>query len=124
MEISKRLCTKVEVRELFYRALRETSLKIAESNYEKALRVDGFEALVKNLKLLPFQIARAEYYKDVEKEEELKKERKTLLDKLDRLLATIGLTRQDLTPRVVCAQCDDTGFVGGGIFSCDCFPEF
>ena len=39
----------------------------------------------------------------------------------DRLLATAGLSRADISPQYTCPHCKDTGFVDGKL--CDCFRQ-
>lgn len=104
-----------------YEKRRRAALSKAQSNLEKAMSLDGFGEIYSKLNSIEKDLAFAELSSNTETLERLEKEKAELNVKLKNILATAGMTSDDLTPKYRCEKCQDTGYIGTK--RCDCFSR-
>ena len=101
-----------------YANRRTKAVSKAQKNLEKATAIDGFMALYGKLNGMEKDLAFAEISGNKDALIEIENKQKDITDKLSKLLATIDLTIEDLSPNYACKKCNDTGYVG--THRCDC----
>ncbi len=106
-------------RERFYSRRKNKAQEQADRNFEKAMRAPAFMQAEKELKRLDFEGAKAELY-NPDKLPDIQAKQKQLKQQRAKVLATLGLTEQDLLPKWFCSKCSDTGFLPNGT-ACDCY---
>ena len=94
----------------------------AGQNTEKAMELEGFSSIYERLFTIEKDLAFAEINGNTESLIALEKEQKEITIKVQKMLKTIGLTLNDLSPKYMCDKCNDTGYVGTN--RCDCFDKF
>lgn len=104
-----------------YERRREQALIKAQKNLARAMETDGFAPLYSRLNGIEKDLAFAEIAGNADALKNLEKEKAELQRKTEALLAGIGLTYEDLSPRYRCTKCNDTGYVGTS--KCDCFDK-
>ncbi len=93
----------------------EKRLNIAENN-------EDFRSSRKAIKVLDFEIAKAEQFlNDEALAEKLRSEKKSEEAKLSAALKKLKMTEADFSPSYDCDKCKDIGFISGR--PCDCFKE-
>lgn len=106
-------------RERYYALIREKALAKVDRALGRARSVPGFADVYKQRRVLDLAIAKAEI-KNPDKLPALKEQERTLTFEYDRLLRSVGLTKDDLIPQYRCAQCSDTGYQKDGRM-CTCY---
>ncbi len=104
-----------------YEKRRSLATSRAQKNNEKASEIDGFMDIYGRLNSIEKDLAFAEIANNDQAMKTLEIEKKTLTEKAENLLATIGISLIDLSPRYACEKCKDTGYVG--THRCDCFEK-
>ncbi|MBO7345197.1 MAG: DnaD domain protein [Clostridia bacterium] len=104
-----------------YEKRRATAISKAQKNNERAMELDGFMSAYGRLNGIEKDLAFAEIAGDQQAIINLEKEQAELTLTIEHILAKIGLTLADLSPRYVCEKCKDTGYVG--THRCDCFDK-
>lgn len=104
-----------------YEKRRAIAVSRAQNNTEKAMAVDGFRGLYERYYSIEKDLAFAEIANDVGKLALLEKEKVDLDANIAKILSSIGLTIEDLSPKYACEKCNDTGYVGTK--RCDCFNK-
>ena len=100
---------------------RATEISKAHKNNERAMELDGFMNAYGRLNGIEKDLAFAVMSGDQQAIINLEKEQAELTLTIEHILAKIGLTLADLSPRYVCEKCKDTGYVG--THRCDCFDK-
>lgn len=93
----------------------------AQKNVESALELDGFMPVYERLSSIEKDMAFAEMSENSSALSQLEQEKLSLTDKANKILSSINLTLQDLSPHYACEKCNDTGYVGQN--RCDCFDK-
>ncbi len=101
-----------------YSHRRNVAIIRAQNNLEKARELQGFSTLYERTFSIEKDLAFAEIAQNDELIKTLEEEKILVNEKIDKLLKTISLTQQDLTPQYRCRKCGDTGYVGTN--RCDC----
>ena len=83
------------------------------------MSLDGFAEVYARLNSIEKDLAFAEISKDEIKLKELEEEKIKVLKSLEKLLSSIGLKIEDLSPKYACEKCLDTGYVG--THRCECY---
>lgn len=109
-------------RERWYYARRQEEEDRVEKLQGIAFQTEGYQANEKRLNDLTIKIAFAEV-KQSSDLEELKKQFEECTQKRRSMLATIGLTEDNLKVRYHCAKCNDTGFDVKTGQPCDCYQN-
>lgn len=104
-----------------YERRRTIALSRAQKNNEIASDIDGFLAVYGRLNSIERDLAFAEIANDQTALNKLEQEKTELYNNAQALLATKGLTLDDLSPKYFCSKCNDTGYVGTK--RCDCFNK-
>ena len=112
----------IERYNLEYKNRRALALSTAGQNTEKAMELEGFSSIYERLFTIEKDLAFAEINGNTESLIALEKEQKEITIKVQKMLKTIGLTLNDLSPKYMCDKCNDTGYVGTN--RCDCFDKF
>ena len=108
-------------REKYYANLREKAQARAEKYLQKANANARFKELSSTLSRMEISLAKAEMF-EPQKLPALQSEKATLLQERQNLLASLGISESDLTPKFHCAKCSDTGFAKNGT-ACDCYKK-
>ena len=104
-----------------YKNRRALAISKAERNLDKARELNEFNPLYERTFSIEKDLADAEISGNVDKQNQLENEKVQVNKSLEKLLKTIGLTIDDLTPQYSCKKCLDTGYVG--THRCDCFNK-
>jgi len=104
-----------------YERRRSLATSRAQKNNEKASEIDGFMDIYGRLNSIEKDLAFAEIANNLDAINSLEREKKDLTNKAEKLLATMGISLIDLSPRYACEKCKDTGYVG--THRCDCFDK-
>ena len=104
-----------------YERRRSLATSRAQKNNEKASEIDGFMDIYGRLNSIEKDLAFAEIANNLDAINSLEHEKKDLTNKAEKLLATMGISLIDLSPRYACEKCKDTGYVG--THRCDCFDK-
>ena len=83
--------------------------------------INDFCALLFQEKSIEKDLAFAEIAGNVQATKQLENEKKTLIKNANEMLAEIGITLDDLSPKYACEKCNDTGYVGTK--RCDCLNK-
>ncbi len=101
-----------------YEKRRNTAVAIAQKNTENAMEIQGFSDAYERLFSIEKDLAFAEISNDENRLKTLETEKISLIEKVNQLLSSIGLSLDDLSPKYQCKKCNDTGYVGNN--RCDC----
>lgn len=104
-----------------YEKRRRFAISTAEDNLAKAMCVEGFDKIYSRLNSIERDFAEAEMSGNSQLLAKCETEQAQLLSEQNKLLATVGLTAQDLVPKYACEKCRDSGYVGND--RCDCFNK-
>ena len=106
-------------RERWYSVRRNKALSDAEKIYATFMKDEMFSKIVKRLREIDIEQAKAEVKGDKVKAAKLEQEKSRLTLQKRGIIERNGLTEEDLEPKWNCAKCKDTGFVNG--MPCDCY---
>lgn len=106
----------------YYDRLRERAHSLALHNQERANTLPQFVETSRRLRAIELEAARAELKGDAKRLQTLSEEREHLQAKQKKILATIGLTLDELNAEYYyrCKKCGDTGHKPNGA-QCDCY---
>lgn len=111
----------IESYNLEYERRRTAAISRAQTNMEKAMEIDEFSKIYQRLLGIEKDLAFAEINGDDSALAKLEEEKNSLVKNQAKVLSTIGLTIEDLSPKYKCTKCNDTGYVGTE--KCDCFNK-
>lgn len=106
-------------RERWYSTRRNKALSDAEKIYATFMKDEMFSKIVKRLREIDIEQAKAEVKGDKVKASKLEQEKARLTLQKRGIIERNGMTEEDLEPKWNCAKCKDTGFVNG--LPCDCY---
>lgn len=109
-------------RESWYCGRRQKAEEKAEEVQNRAYRISGYQTNEKRLIDLSIKIAFAEA-KQSSDSVVLEKEYEACVGKRRSMLASIGLTEDDLKVHYYCTKCNDTGFDKKTGQTCDCYQK-
>lgn len=104
-----------------YKNRRAIATSRAQKNLEKAQSLEGFSSLYERSFSIEKDLAFAEISGDKDKLLSLENEKIEVLKSLEKLLQTISLGIDDLSPKYACEKCGDTGYIG--THRCDCYKK-
>ena len=88
---------------------------------DAATAKEGFMEAYGRLNGIERDLAFAEISGNTTQLKNLENEKIEINEKINKILAEIGLTIEDLSPKFKCTKCNDTGYVG--THRCDCFDK-
>lgn len=106
-------------RERWYSVRRNKALTDAEKIHATFMKDEMFAKIVKRLREIDIEQAKAEVKGDKAKASKLEQEKARLTLQKRGIIERQGLTEEDLEPKWYCKKCEDTGFVDG--LACDCY---
>jgi DNA replication protein DnaC len=106
-------------RERWYSTRRNKALTDAEKIHATFMKDEMFAKIVKRLREIDIEQAKAEVKGDRVKAAKLEQEKSRLKLQKQGIIDRNGMTEEDLEPKWNCAKCKDTGFVDG--IPCDCY---
>ena len=109
-----------KAREEWYRERRDRAEEVADKNRHQADEHCGDE--MRDVKRLEITLAKAESEGMTECVKANVFALASARERLERSLASIGLTENDLKPQYNCKKCNDTGYLPNGK-PCDCYEE-
>ena len=104
-----------------YERRRSVAMSRAQKNNERASELEGFMDVYGRINGIEKDLAFAEIAGNVDATSRLENEKETLIKNANEMLAEIGITLDDLSPRYACEKCKDTGYVGTK--RCDCLNK-
>lgn len=104
-----------------YERRRTLAVSRAQKNIERAMELDGFANIYGRLNSIEKDLAFAEIAGNAQALNNLENEKETLLNNANKILSSIAITLDDLTPRYACEKCNDTGYIG--THRCDCYKK-
>lgn len=107
-------------RERYYTALRQKEENRVEGIVKKLRTFPRYAEIEKRMRALPIEEAKAEVKGDKAKLSKLMQERNRLRMERNCILSANGLEEDDITVRVNCLDCGDTGFLEDGTM-CSCY---
>ena len=106
-------------RERWYSVRRNKAIADAEKVKATFMKDEMFAKIVKRLREIDIEQAKAEVKGDKVKAAKLEQEKARLLLQKRGIIERNGMTEDDLEPKWNCKKCQDTGFVDG--LACDCY---
>lgn len=106
-------------RERWYSFRRNKALAEAEKIHATFMKDEMFAKIVKRLRAIDIEQAKAEARGDRAKCAKLEQEKMRLKLQKQGIIERNGMTEEDLEPKWQCKKCEDTGFVDG--YPCDCY---
>ena len=106
-------------RERWYSVRRNKAIADAEKVKATFMKDEMFAKIVKRLREIDIEQAKAEVKGDKVKASKLEQERSRLRLQKRGIIERNGLTEEDLEPKWNCKKCEDTGFVEG--IACSCY---
>ena len=106
-------------RERWYSVRRNKALADAEKIHATFMKDEMFAKIVKRLREIDIEQAKAEARGDKAKCAKLEQEKMRLKLQKQGIIERNGMTEEDLEPKWHCKKCEDTGFVNG--IPCDCY---
>lgn len=106
-------------RERWYSTRRNKALTDAEKIHATFMKDEMFSKIVKRLREIDIEQAKAEVKGDKVKASKLEQEKARLTLQKRGIIERQGMTEEDLEPKWNCKKCQDTGFVDG--LACDCY---
>lgn len=106
-------------RERWYSNRRNKALTDAEKIHATFMKDEMFSKIVKRLREIDIEQAKAEVKGDKVKAAKLEQEKARLTLQKRGIIERQGMAEEDLEPKWNCKKCQDTGFVDG--LPCDCY---
>lgn len=106
-------------RERWYSSRRNKALTDAEKIHATFMKDEMFSKIVKRLREIDIEQAKAEVKGDKAKASKLEQEKSRLTLQKRGIIERQGMSEEDLEPKWNCKKCQDTGFVDG--LPCDCY---
>ena len=106
-------------RERWYSVRRNKALTDAEKIHATFMKDEMYAKIVKRLREIDIEQAKAEVKGDKVKASKLEQEKARLTLQKRGIIERNGLTEEDLEPKWNCRKCEDTGFVDG--MACSCY---
>lgn len=106
---------------ILYTNRRTSAQSLAYHNLLKARNNPEFAQLEKQIKMLTFDLGKAQAFGNTEQAKAIKQQLITAQVKQEQLLDTLKLTKQDLYPKYMCEICHDTGRKAGKL--CNCYKK-
>ena len=107
-------------RERYYTAIRSEEEKKVEPIVKKLMTYPRYEEIDKRLRMIEIDVAKAEVKGDKLKGAKLEQERNRLRAERSNILSANGLEENDITVRIRCQDCNDTGWLEDGTL-CSCY---
>ena len=106
---------------ILYANRRTSAQNLAYHNLLKARKNAEFSKLEKQIKQLTFDLGKAQAFGNTSDAKALKQQLITATVKQEQLLNSIKLTKQDLSPKYMCQNCNDTGRKNSKL--CECYKK-
>lgn len=116
---TEQLVNKVNAKYLELKTQEE--FRISKLN-EKLAKAPEFKSVENEIGKTKFNLAKAEYDNNLALQLKLKTDLENLNVKKSKILDSIGINEENLKPKYVCKECQDTGYVNG--VRCNCFYEY
>lgn len=107
-------------RERWYTAIRSEEEKKVEPIIKKLMTYPRYAEIDKRLRMIEIDAAKAEVKGDKLKRAKLEQERNRLRMERSNILSANGLEEEDITVRIRCQDCNDTGWLEDGTL-CSCY---
>ena len=107
-------------RERYYTALRQKEESRVEAIVKKLMTYPRYAEIDKRLRMIEIDAAKAEVKGDKLKGAKLEQERNRLRAERRNILSANGLEEDDITVRIRCQDCNDTGWLEDGTL-CSCY---
>ena len=111
-------------RESWYSSRRQAAEDAAEKVQRRVAKIKGYSENQKRIGALEIMLAKSEVHngEDATETKALAADLKALYKQRTSLLASIGLTEDDLKPKYSCPNCSDTGYLQD-FRPCDCYKR-